>query len=496
MGRAPESWTWGEVASAATPPQDLAEIAAQRPDLRVALALNPSLYPDLEQWLRGLGDPTIVQALEQRRRDLASSAASLAPPPPPPPAHVGVVPQHVPASSGAGAWQEPHDVTPADRGPAHGRPGKRRRGLVVALACLMVVLLGGGTAGALWWRSNLQGSASPEEAVSDLATALSEKDLVRLYGLVAPSERGALTALTDAEVSRGGTGGAGSSGDDGTVADTLETLLESVEVSIDADALSLTVETVVEDVSVVTVRSGSAEVTVDTRAMGEVVVDLVIEYGGYYTEADRDWLLEEWRYDSVDVEGTHVYTVRDWEDSGDLPLTIVTVEEGGRWYVSPVLTFFELQYQYGLRWSDARRGSYVIDGVGAESPEAAIEALADVAWARDGYVTRELVALLPLAERRVASLYLTDWYLGDPGRVDVSVGSIEQDGDRALAYLDDVWGVGGDSDWSWADEAAYDHSVPSPRELPIVVVREDGQWHPSVLGTATEYLVWYVEGLS
>lgn len=42
----------------------IAEIAYRRADLRVAVASNPALYPDLVAWLGSLGDPTVNSALD------------------------------------------------------------------------------------------------------------------------------------------------------------------------------------------------------------------------------------------------------------------------------------------------------------------------------------------------------------------------------------------------------------------------------------------------
>lgn len=48
--------------------QDLMSIAAGRPDLRPAVAANPSTYPALLDWLRALGDPNVDAALAARQR--------------------------------------------------------------------------------------------------------------------------------------------------------------------------------------------------------------------------------------------------------------------------------------------------------------------------------------------------------------------------------------------------------------------------------------------
>lgn len=53
-------------ADPATPLTELARLAGVRPDLRPAIARNPSTYPDLLNWLAGFGDPEITAALQQR----------------------------------------------------------------------------------------------------------------------------------------------------------------------------------------------------------------------------------------------------------------------------------------------------------------------------------------------------------------------------------------------------------------------------------------------
>ena len=53
-------------ASPTTPAAELARIAASRPDLHPALAVNPATYPDLVDWLRTSPDPAVQTALAQR----------------------------------------------------------------------------------------------------------------------------------------------------------------------------------------------------------------------------------------------------------------------------------------------------------------------------------------------------------------------------------------------------------------------------------------------
>jgi hypothetical protein len=55
-----------EALDPATPAIVLAKIAELAPELRPALAKNPSTYPALIEWLGQLGDPAVDAALAQR----------------------------------------------------------------------------------------------------------------------------------------------------------------------------------------------------------------------------------------------------------------------------------------------------------------------------------------------------------------------------------------------------------------------------------------------
>lgn len=62
----PSDYTLAQAADPSTPAALLGEIATHRPDLRPAIAANPTAYPELLDWLRAFGDPTIDAALAAR----------------------------------------------------------------------------------------------------------------------------------------------------------------------------------------------------------------------------------------------------------------------------------------------------------------------------------------------------------------------------------------------------------------------------------------------
>jgi hypothetical protein len=49
-----------------TPAATLAELATHAPEARPYVARHPNAYPGLLEWLGGLGDPAVNQALRER----------------------------------------------------------------------------------------------------------------------------------------------------------------------------------------------------------------------------------------------------------------------------------------------------------------------------------------------------------------------------------------------------------------------------------------------
>lgn len=64
-----------EATNPKTSPVRLQKLAKEEPSLRPLIALNPTAYPGLVDWLGGLGDPAVNAALSQRRAMEAKVAA-------------------------------------------------------------------------------------------------------------------------------------------------------------------------------------------------------------------------------------------------------------------------------------------------------------------------------------------------------------------------------------------------------------------------------------
>ena len=93
--------------------QDMARIAAERPDLWASLAANPSLYPDLREWLGQVDDPAVKEALNASAQQAAgqvpvedapaAEAGSLAP-------RVGLEPTAYRLTAGCSTIELPRNI--------------------------------------------------------------------------------------------------------------------------------------------------------------------------------------------------------------------------------------------------------------------------------------------------------------------------------------------------------------------------------------------------
>src|SRR5665648_939874 len=119
----PENFTAAQASDPQTPGQVLADIAALRPDLRVAVASNPSTYPGLLEWLGSLGEPAVDAAIAARMTAIQQTQQMPMLPPTAPPA---------PSWAGQPAAQAPAPmVTPGYQGmpPQGGAPGLQYAGM-------------------------------------------------------------------------------------------------------------------------------------------------------------------------------------------------------------------------------------------------------------------------------------------------------------------------------------------------------------------------------
>lgn len=480
----PHQFTAAQAADPATPAALLADIATHRPDLRAAVASNPTAYPDLLTWLASFGDPAVDAAIAQRSAQQAGSQ--------PPAAATGAVAASAfgaPAGAPASSWQ-PQGAQGFEQQPpvqGYGQPGyqqapqsygqgpaagawgappqqkKSRRGLWIGVGVAGVLAIGGGAfaANALWF-SKVGGASSPEAAVTQLVEGVADKDLVSVYGVMSPAEVSQVSTGYDLflrhmdEI------------DDDGAKDSLEAYLDAMDLEL--SDLEVDVEEIEDGLAKVTITSGSLEVDADAEKLGDAVIDTLdmAKESSFWDELSglgevpsddeiRDQIttaVEELpvtvsaedlafdpsglSLDSLDSLGTGDMDLQDEPSAEAVDPFLMVVEEDGDWYVSPYLTVME----YSVVSAGGERGSMPSDDLAGafDSPEEAAVGLVDglKEYAATGEMDEYLKAL-PLADRRTAALYATTDSMegGDLEEMQAALEEIDVEASFSLREEDD-----------------------------------------------------------
>jgi hypothetical protein len=465
-----------EAADPGTAPARLAELAAAHPELHSVIVANPACYPALADWMRQYGSLPAAPA----------------------------------ATSGAPAtWAPVETATMAEPAISPERRGTRAKPIIIGAAAVLVVLLIGGGAWA-WFGlfSKLGGAASPDAAVEKLLSAAESKDVVAMYGALSPAEASAFQGMLEefAEIELPGPS------EPVDFQKLFERAAGSVQITISDVAYST--HEVEADVAMVTLTDGAIVIDVtDPGTLADAYIDAyaaqalssMSEVG--FSEEEIEEQLDEMRDSmvaSIEAEMPFEASIAEAER----PVVLATVREGGTWYVSPMLTIAESAYQEA--GAPVSRGAMIADDEVASfaSPELAVEgaagAVAEFAMSGD---SRKLAAVLPLAERRLVSLYGPLIAPSSPqvGRLDLVQVDARADvkGDVARVTIDRLEFAGDGEHFPARLEIAGDclnietqHGEQSSclSELPgmqdegdaigIMTVRENGSWHVSFLRTA------------
>ncbi|MEP7763640.1 hypothetical protein [Sanguibacter sp. 25GB23B1] len=452
----PTQFTAAQAADPATPAAVLADIATHRPDLRAAVASNPTAYPDLLTWLASFGDPAVDAAIAQRPVQTSWS-------PQVPESATGVAatsafgaagqafassgqPQGAhgfgqqPTAQGYGQQGYQTGAQAYGQGPAAGAWGtppqekKSRRGLWIGVGVAGVLAIGGGAfaANALWF-SKVGGASSPEAAVTQLVEGVADKDLVSVYGVMSPAEVSQVSTGYDLFLRHM------EDIDDDGAKDTLEAYLDAMELEL--SDLEVDVEEIEDGLAKVTITSGSLEIDADADKLGDAVIDTLdmakessfwdeLSAGGEVPSDDeiREQIataVEELpvtvaaedlafdpsglsldSFDSLDSLGTGDLDLEDVPSEEAIDPFLMVVEEDGDWYVSPYLTVME----YSVVSAGGVRGTMPSDDLAGafDTPEEAAVGLVEglKEYAETGEIDAYLRAL-PLADRRTAALYAT-----------------------------------------------------------------------------------------
>ena len=438
-----------QAADPGTSMQDMARIAAERPDLWASLAANPSLYPDLREWLGQVDDPAVKEALSASAQRAAervpagdepaeAPAAEEAPADDAPAAEVEDVKadgaeadstQEAPTAEAVSiedasepvAAEAPTTEIAADSAQetptaAMGTPppppapagGKRRRKKWVPIAAVLAVVLavGGGTF-AVYTYLTQRGAASPDEVMSTVSQAIADKDIISMFKMVSPSEIDTVADSADAIRDGGSDSRKGSSkADPGALLskDAINNYLEALDVS--TSDMTYTVDQKSDDLAVATISSWHLDVRVDQSLADTLRTRYQSAKGSSLTD-DEEEFFSDLDFSDLSYDGDVADDFRD-----DIPLEIVMIKEDGRWFISPLMTSAQWNYRDRAQWDDdVEAPNYEADFSsvkGADSPEAAVqnltEAILDARRPSD-MLEDNVTGLLSLPERRLAMVY-------------------------------------------------------------------------------------------
>ena len=438
-----------QAADPGTSMQDMARIAAERPDLWASLAANPSLYPDLREWLGQVDDPAVKEALSASAQRAAervpagdepaeAPAAEEAPTDDAPAAEVedvkadgaeadsaqeaptaeavSIEDASEPATAEAPTTEIAVDSAQETPTAAMGTPpppparagGKRRRKKWVPIAAVLAVVLavGGGTF-AVYTYLTQRGAASPDEVMSTVSQAIADKDIISMFKMVSPSEIDTVADSADAIRDGGSDSRKGSSkADPGALLskDAINNYLEALDVS--TSDMTYTVDQKSDDLAVATISSWHLDVRVDQSLADTLRTRYQSAKGSSLTD-DEEEFFSDLDFSDLSYDGDVADDFRD-----DIPLEIVMIKEDGRWFISPLMTSAQWNYRDRAQWDDdVEAPNYEADFSsvkGADSPEAAVqnltEAILDARRPSD-MLEDNVTGLLSLPERRLAMVY-------------------------------------------------------------------------------------------
>lgn len=282
------------------------------------------------------------------------------PPPPPPPAPPAAVPPAPPAP--------PMPPAPLAYEPMPETTATVKRGVAGRLGAGIVglVVLGGGLAYAVAQSGSGGGASSPEAAAQELFDAIAAEDVLGVLDVLPSGERRAFQGPLESMVDE--------LGRLGVVGDDLD--LGAVGgLDLEFEDLTFETEELGDGISSVRLSGGTA---ISSVKPGELPI------GDELREVIEDVTGEPVEIEAVDEE-------RDTIEPGEGDFEMVAIEEDGTWRISLFYSIAEAaRKSAGLDAPDFGAG---IEAAGADSPEAAVEALLRAAAEEQDLAA--VIALLP-----------------------------------------------------------------------------------------------------
>ena len=401
-----------------------------------------------------------------------------------------------------GQVPQPGAYNPQYQGQAPQQGAKKSRGKMAAIISVIVVavlvVIGGGAFALTRFLPGAGGFATPNALANSVSSAFDSNKLANLAPALAPSELEAAT-LWQKDYKANGKA-------DWTKLMSPEALADYVDqIDISKSTIEHTVDEKSDNLSLITITKWEGEVTVKPELADKFRENYEKAKGDKLT-ADESKMFDDLKRD-ISEEPNYSGNILQRLFNTD-KLTLVSVKEGGKWYISPVMTMAEQMYptstvtpNYGADFTNVE---------GAKSPEEAVSGMVDALRNGAGMGDKDFYRFLDLPERRVAAVYGGSGSTGGVGdsiqvnwgltSTKVSGGAIVNFGTTSITF-DGSYKVEFNNDtvtYSYADSSSssrytspkpqsqtvrFTEGLVNPERLGVFAVQDNTGWHVSFIST-------------
>ena len=418
----------------------------------------------------------------------------------------GQVPQQA-GFNGQYQGQMPQPVRPNGPFPGQMPQAPRKKSnkgaaLIAAIVAVVLVVIGGG-AFALTRSASARGFSSPDALANSINSAFDSNKLSSLGLALAPSEVEAATAWQKDYKANGKA--------DWSKLMSPEALTDYIgQIDISKSTIEQAVDEKSDNLSLITITKWEGEVTVKPELADKLRENYEKAKGDKLT-ADESKMFDDFKRE-IEKESTFSGNILQRLFQTD-KLTLVSVKEGGKWYISPTMTIAEQMVadssvtpNYGADFTNVE---------GAKSPEEAVSGMVDALRNGAGMGDKDFYRFLDLPERRVAAVYGGSGShsasgVGDGIQVNWGLKSTKVSGGAVVNFgttsitMDGGYKVEFNNDtvtYSYPEYSTYSHNsrnttpqtqsqtvrftegLVNPERLGIFTVKGDKGWHVSLIGT-------------
>lgn len=403
-----------------------------------------------------------------------------------------------------GQVPQPGAYNPQYQGQAPQQGAKKSRGKMAAIISVIVVavlvVIGGGAFALTRFLPGAGGFATPNALANSISSAFDSNKLANLAPALAPSELEAAT-LWQKDYKANGKA-------DWTKLMSPEALADYIgQIDISKSTIEHTVDEKSDNLSLITITKWEGEITVKPELADKFRENYEKAKGDKLT-ADESKMFDDLKR-QISEEPNYSGNILQRLFNTD-KLTLVSVKEGGKWYISPVMTMAEQMVSYSS--VTPNYGADFTNVQGAKSPEEAVSGMVDALRNGAGMGDKDFYRFLDLPERRVAAVYGGSGSTGGVGdsiqvnwgltSTKVSGGAVVNFGTTSITF-DGSYKVEFNNDtvtYSYADSGSsynsrYTSSKPqsqtvrfteglvNPERLGVFAVQDNTGWHVSFIST-------------